>query len=86
MHRCRQVNLWPNDTFAVQAKKTKPTKGKKVLHLFHDGFTLPSAREPDDDPISNPHGLRSPNEAAEIVVSCSLCFPAKNRLCEFHSN
>lgn len=79
MHRCRQVNLWPNNTIAVQAKKTKPTKGKKVLHLFHDGFTLPSAREPDDDPISNPHGLRSPHEAAEIVVSCSfLCFPAKN--------
>lgn len=32
----------------MQAKKVKASKGKK-LHLFRDGFTLPSATEPTDD-------------------------------------
>lgn len=64
----------------LQAKKIKSSKVKKV-HLFRDGFTLPSAAEPDDDSDQAPpllklqgdgDGGRLPCKAAELPVSYSL--------------
>jgi hypothetical protein len=52
----------------VQAKKVKASKGKK-LHLFRDGFTLPSATEPADDAESTPSMLDRQSEPSNKVQS-----------------
>jgi len=45
----------------MQTKKVKASKGKK-LHLFRDGFTLPSATEPAEDAESVPFELDKQSE------------------------
>ena len=58
----------------------KASKGKK-LHLFRDGFTLPSATEPAEDAKSTPvlerqsessNKVQSPNAAVKNKVICTL--------------
>lgn len=52
----------------MQAKKVKSSKGKK-LHLFRDGFTLPSATEPAEDAESAPLLLDKQSESNNKVQS-----------------
>lgn len=76
----------------MQAKKVKASKGKK-LHLFRDGFTLPSAIEPAEDAESTPSVLdkqseynnkvQSPKTVVETqVIYTVLCvFSSESNIC-----
>jgi hypothetical protein len=75
----------------MQAKKVKASKGKK-LHLFRDGFTLPSATEPAEDAESAPVVLDMQSESnnkvqsPKVVVRNQVIYSVLRIIYSFKSN